>query len=166
MCWHIGERINKKVLHDQRAEYGKAIVSTVLTQLPWSAFLEVLPVDDAIAHEFYVTMATAERGSVRKLRNQMDGMLFERTHISRKRPFGLNYPQYVRAAPFLQNWYGESPIFRTDCKFLPFRTEKWPFPVRIRAELFHHPFTTFCGAFSVYESLCLQLCKLLLYRLG
>ena len=32
---------------------------------------------------------------------------------------------------------------------------------RIRAELFHHPFTTFCGAFSVYESLCLQLFKLL-----
>lgn len=120
MYWHIGERINKEVLHDQRAEYGKAIVSklsaqlmelygkdfnsrnlhrmmqfarefsdfqivsTLSTQLPWSAFLEVLPVDDALAREFYVTMAAAERWSVRKLRDQMDGMLYERTLISRK----------------------------------------------------------------------------------
>ena len=60
------------------------IVSTLSTQLPWSAFLEVLPVDDALAREFYVTMAAAERWSVRKLRDQMDGMLYERTLISRK----------------------------------------------------------------------------------
>lgn len=33
MYWHIGERINKEVLHDQRAEYGKAIVSTLSAQL-------------------------------------------------------------------------------------------------------------------------------------
>ena len=31
-------------------------------------------------------MATAERGSVRKLRNQMDGMLFERTQIISWKP--------------------------------------------------------------------------------
>ena len=37
MYWHIGERINKEVLHDQRAEYGKAIVSTLSTQLLWPA---------------------------------------------------------------------------------------------------------------------------------
>lgn len=33
MYWHIGERINRDVLHDKRAEYGKAIVSTLSTQL-------------------------------------------------------------------------------------------------------------------------------------
>ena len=33
MYWHIGERINREVLGNQRAEYGKQIVSTVLTQL-------------------------------------------------------------------------------------------------------------------------------------
>ena len=78
---------------------------------------------------------------------------------------GLSYSLSCEAN-LVRNRYGKSPIFRTDCKFLPFRTEKWPFSVRIRVELFHHPFTTFCGAFSLYESLCLQLCKLLLYRLG
>ena len=33
MYWHIGERINREVLGNQRAEYGKQIVSTVATQL-------------------------------------------------------------------------------------------------------------------------------------
>ena len=84
MYWSIGERINKEVLQNQRAEYGKAIVSTLSTQLPWSAFLEVLPVEDALAREFYITMAANERWSVRQLRNQMDAMLYERTLISRK----------------------------------------------------------------------------------
>lgn len=33
MYWHIGERINREVLDNQRAEYGKQIVSTVSRQL-------------------------------------------------------------------------------------------------------------------------------------
>ena len=33
MYWHIGERINKDVLHNERAEYGKQIVSTVSAKL-------------------------------------------------------------------------------------------------------------------------------------
>ena len=33
MYWHIGERINREVLENERAEYGKQIVTTVSTQL-------------------------------------------------------------------------------------------------------------------------------------
>lgn len=33
MYWHIGERINREVLENERAEYGKQIVATVSTQL-------------------------------------------------------------------------------------------------------------------------------------
>lgn len=33
MYWHIGERINREVLGNERAEYGKQIVATVSTQL-------------------------------------------------------------------------------------------------------------------------------------
>ncbi len=33
MYWHIGERINREVLGNQRAEYGKQIVSQVASQL-------------------------------------------------------------------------------------------------------------------------------------
>ena len=33
MYWHIGERINREVLGNQRAEYGKQIVAQVAQQL-------------------------------------------------------------------------------------------------------------------------------------
>ncbi len=33
MYWHIGERINRDILGNQRAEYGKQIVVTVARQL-------------------------------------------------------------------------------------------------------------------------------------
>lgn len=33
MYWHIGERVNREILGNQRAEYGKQIVATVSQQL-------------------------------------------------------------------------------------------------------------------------------------
>ena len=33
LYWHIGKRINEEVLENQRAEYGKQIVSTLSRQL-------------------------------------------------------------------------------------------------------------------------------------
>ena len=121
MYWHIGERINREVLGNQRAEYGKQIVATVSRQLQeeygdkgfdeknirrmmqfatlfpdaqivatvsrqlwWSHFVEVIPLKDDLQREFYLTFAASERWSVRKLRKEIDGMLFERTAISGK----------------------------------------------------------------------------------
>ena len=121
MYWHIGERINREVLGNQRAEYGKQIVSAVSTQLQkeygrkgfeprsiwrmmqfaqyfpdskivsavstqlaWSHVIEILPLNDDLQREFYITLAATERWSVRRLRKEIDGMLFERTAISGK----------------------------------------------------------------------------------
>lgn len=121
MYWHIGERINREVLGNERAEYGKQIVATVSTQLQteygrkgfeprsiwrmmqfaqefpdskivsavstqitWSHVIEILPLKDDLQREFYLTLAASERWSVRHLRKEIDGMLFERTAISGK----------------------------------------------------------------------------------
>lgn len=121
MYWHIGERINREVLDNQRAEYGKQIVaqvarqlqeeygkkgfdeksirrmmqfaqvfpdskivSAVSTQITWSHVIEILPIKDDLQREFYLTLASSERWSVRRLRKEIDGMLFERTAISGK----------------------------------------------------------------------------------
>ena len=121
MYWHIGERINREVLDNQRAEYGKQIVATVSQQLQaeygekgfekssitrmmkfaklfpdkqivatasqqlsWSHFVEILPLKDGLQREFYMTLAASERWSIRRLRKEIDGMLFERTAISGK----------------------------------------------------------------------------------
>ena len=121
MYWHIGERINREVLGNARAEYGKQIVATLSQQLQmefgdkgfekssitrmmkfarlfpnyqivatlsqqlqWSHFVEVIPLKDDLQREFYLTLAASERWSIRQLRKEIDGMLYERTAIATK----------------------------------------------------------------------------------
>ena len=84
MYWHIGERINRDVLGNKRAEYSKQIVATLSRQLWWSHFVEVIPLKEELQREFYLTMAYSQRWGVRRLRKEIDGMLFERTAIAQK----------------------------------------------------------------------------------
>jgi predicted nuclease of restriction endonuclease-like (RecB) superfamily len=60
------------------------IVSTLSTQLSWSHFIELLPIKDPLAREFYAEMCRIERWDVRTLRQKIGGMLFQRTALSRK----------------------------------------------------------------------------------
>lgn len=60
------------------------IVVTLSRQLSWSHFVAILPVHDQLARDFYSEMCRIERWSVRTLRNKIDGMLFERTALSKK----------------------------------------------------------------------------------
>lgn len=60
------------------------IVSTLSTQITWSHIVEILPITQDIECEFYLTLAASERWSVRRLRKEIDGMLYERTAISNK----------------------------------------------------------------------------------
>lgn len=59
-------------------------VATLSQQLTWSHFIELLPIDDELKREFYVTMCRNENWSVRTLRERKKSMLFERTAISKK----------------------------------------------------------------------------------
>ena len=60
------------------------IVTTLSTQMTWSHVVEVLSLPDDIQREFYLTLAASERWSVRRMRKEIDGMLYERTAISSK----------------------------------------------------------------------------------
>ena len=60
------------------------IVASVMRQLSWTHILQVLSLKDNLQREFYLTLAASERWSVRRLRKEIDGMLFERTAISGK----------------------------------------------------------------------------------
>jgi predicted nuclease of restriction endonuclease-like (RecB) superfamily len=60
------------------------IVSMLSTQLSWSHFLELLPLKDPLARDFYAEMCGIERWDVRTLRQKIGGMLFQRTALSRK----------------------------------------------------------------------------------
>ena len=70
----------------QFAEYfpKEEIVATLSRQLNWSHFVEIIPVKTDLARDFYAEMCRRERWSVRTLRKKIDGMLFERTALSRK----------------------------------------------------------------------------------
>jgi predicted nuclease of restriction endonuclease-like (RecB) superfamily len=60
------------------------IVSTLSTQLNWSHFVELLPLSKTHQRDFYAEMCRIENWSVRTLRQKIDGMLFERTALSKK----------------------------------------------------------------------------------
>ncbi len=98
-----GKRILASVSQELTAEYGEGftlrslyrfiqfsqlfpdegIVSALSTQLSWSHFLELLPVKDALARDFYAEMCRIEHWDIRTLRRKIDGMLYERTALSR-----------------------------------------------------------------------------------
>ncbi len=60
------------------------IVSTLSTHLGWSHFVELIPLQKPHQRDFYAEMCRIERWSVRMLRQKIDGMLYERTALSKK----------------------------------------------------------------------------------
>ena len=62
----------------------EGIVSTLSTQLSWSHFIELLPIKDPLARDFYAEMCRIERWDVRTLRLKIGGMMFQRTALSKK----------------------------------------------------------------------------------
>lgn len=60
------------------------IVVTLSLQLSWSHFVEIIPVKDDLAREFYAEMCRMEHWSVRTLRKKIGSMMFERTAIAKK----------------------------------------------------------------------------------
>ena len=60
------------------------IVVTLSRELGWSHIIAILPVKDPLGRDFYAEMCRLERWSVRTLRQKIDGMLFERTALSKK----------------------------------------------------------------------------------
>jgi hypothetical protein len=63
---------------------NQEIVSTLSTQLSWSHFIELLPIKDPLARDFYAEMCRIERWDVRTLRQKIGNMLFQRTALSKK----------------------------------------------------------------------------------
>ena len=60
------------------------ILAALSQELSWSHFLEIIVMDDPLQRDFYAEMCRIERWSVRALRTKIQGMLYERTAISKK----------------------------------------------------------------------------------
>ena len=61
-----------------------AIVASLIRQLSWSHFVEIISLKNDLQRDFYAQMCRIEKWSVRELRKKIDSMLFERTAISKK----------------------------------------------------------------------------------
>jgi predicted nuclease of restriction endonuclease-like (RecB) superfamily len=99
-----GEQIVLLLARQLEAEYGRGfsnkslrhmlrfaevypdiqIVSTLSRQLAWSHFLDLIYLKDPLQRDFYAQMCAQERWSVRRLRERMDTLLFERTALSQQ----------------------------------------------------------------------------------
>ncbi|MEW6363563.1 MAG: PDDEXK nuclease domain-containing protein [Acidobacteriota bacterium] len=62
----------------------KEIVVSLMRQLSWTHFVALIPLKDGLQRDFYAEMCRIERWSVRTLRQKIDGMLYERTALSKK----------------------------------------------------------------------------------
>lgn len=60
------------------------IVSTLSRQLSWSHLMLISSIEDDLKRDFYTQMCHLERWGVRTLKAKIDGMLFERTALSKK----------------------------------------------------------------------------------
>jgi len=60
------------------------IIRALRGQLSWTHFRQLIYLDDPLQRDFYTEMCRIERWSTRTLEQKINGMLFERTAISRK----------------------------------------------------------------------------------
>jgi predicted nuclease of restriction endonuclease-like (RecB) superfamily len=154
LYWKIGKRINKEILANKRAEYGKqiivslskqltekygdsfseknvrrmmqfaevfpdeSIVVSAIRQLSWTHFIALIPLKQPLQREFYAEMCRIEKWTVKTLREKIDGMLYERTTISKKpdklikkelkglREENILTPDFVFRDPYFLNFLG------------------------------------------------------------
>ena len=62
----------------------KQIVVSLTRQLSWTHFITLIPLKDSIQRDFYAEMCRVERWNTRTLHAKIQGMLYERTAISKK----------------------------------------------------------------------------------
>lgn len=62
----------------------RKIVVSLIRQFSWTHIIAFIPIQDELKRSFYMEMCRLENWSVRTLREKIDGMLYERTAISKK----------------------------------------------------------------------------------
>ena len=63
---------------------NEEIVVSMIRQLSWTHIVALIPLKEPLQREFYAEMCRHEKWSVKTLREKIDGMLYERTAISKK----------------------------------------------------------------------------------
>ena len=88
LAFEYGKGFNEKNIRRmiQFAEVfpDQKILASLLRQLTWTHFRQLLPIKDDIKRDFYAEMCRVEKWNTRTLEKKIDSMLFERTVLSKK----------------------------------------------------------------------------------
>ncbi len=80
----FGEKNLRRMVQFAESFPHAEIVAALLRQLSWTHFTMLIPIDEPLKRDFYAEMCRVERWSTRVLRKKIDGMLYERTALSKK----------------------------------------------------------------------------------
>jgi DUF1016 N-terminal domain len=80
----FGEKNLRRMVQFAEAFPDEQIVAALLRQLGWTHFTMIIPFKDPLQRDFYAEMCRIEGWSTRTLRKKINGMLYERTALSKK----------------------------------------------------------------------------------
>lgn len=80
----FGEKSLRHMLRFAETFPDAEIVSALRRQLSWTHFKQLIYLEDPLKREFYAEMCRMERWSTRTLDHKVQGMLYERTALSKK----------------------------------------------------------------------------------
>lgn len=80
----FGEKSLRRMVQFAEAFPDPAIVAALRRQLGWAHFRALIPLKDPLKRDFYAEMCRVEAWSTRALQQKIDGMLYERTVLSKK----------------------------------------------------------------------------------
>jgi predicted nuclease of restriction endonuclease-like (RecB) superfamily len=78
------EKNLRRMMQFNQVFKDEEIVVSAIRQLTWTHFIALIPIKDELKRNFYMQMCRIENWSVQTLRAKIDGLLFERTAISKK----------------------------------------------------------------------------------
>ncbi len=80
----FGEKNLRRMVQFAEMFQDSAIVAALLRQLGWTHFTLLIPIKEPLKREFYVEMCRIEGWSTRELAQKINGLLYERTALSKK----------------------------------------------------------------------------------
>ena len=80
----FGDKNLRRMIQFAEVFSDREIVVSLIRQLTWTHFIALIPLDKPMQRNFYAEMCRVERWSVSTLRKKINGMLYERTALSRK----------------------------------------------------------------------------------
>jgi predicted nuclease of restriction endonuclease-like (RecB) superfamily len=80
----FSEKNLRRMVQFAEAFPDEKIVAALRRQLGWTHFKALIPMDDPLKRGFYAEMCRIENWSTRTLEKKIDGMLYERTALSKK----------------------------------------------------------------------------------